>query len=148
MMPTIPDTTTLDGYLEAAAADFQTYFPGINAQVAGAEMKDLEVPAAIFRVDGIGDAELQDHAQVTFALDFYWDGAGGYRVAHQIWSWVYRRFLFHTAPSMEPVAFDPESGALRFTFRWDRIFKNDYEFHPLEVDGFVIREINIHLEVL
>ena len=143
-----PDTTALDGYLEAAAADFRTYFSGIDAQVAGAEMKDLEVPAAIFRVDGIGDSELQDHAQVTFALDFFWGGAGGYRVAHQIWSWVYRRFLFHTAPAMDPAEFEPETGALRFTYRWQRLFKNDYDFHPLEVNGFMVRNVHIHVETI
>ena len=154
------DTTTLDGYLKAAKADFQTYFPGspecpIAAHVGGAEMKDLKVPLAIFRVDGIEDAELQDHALVTFALDFFWDGAdrhggssGGYRVVHEIWSWVYRRFLFHSSPMMEPAGFDPETGALQYTYRWQRLFKNDYEFHPLEVEGFLIREINIHVEAL
>ncbi len=147
MMMSPPDTTTLDGYLAAAEADFDRYFdPGIETVVAGTCPIEMCAPMVVFRIDNLSPAELQDHALVTFALDFYWAGRGGYLVAHQIWSWVYRRFLFHTDPEMEVSDYDPETGTLCFTLRWARMFKNDYEFHPLEVDGFVIRNVHIHVE--
>ena len=135
-----------EAYLDDVRTDLQTYFPGLEVIKAGARVQPVPRPGIMLRMGEIGDSEFQDMAQVEFQIYLFWKGENGARVAHQLRSWAYRRFRWHRSPVCETGEFDPELGAIDYAISWTALIENDYSFHPLEVDGFLIREVSIDVE--
>lgn len=143
----------LNQYLQDARDDLARFFPGLTVIIAGAEkdnvgevIKRLPRPGVVLRTGRITDSEFQDHALVEIELYLFWKGENGANVAHQLRSWAYRRFRWHRSPEMETGEYDASTGAIDYVITWGTLVENDYSFNPLEVDGFVIREVQIHTE--
>ena len=133
-----------EAYLDAVKADLETHFSDrLKVIKAGALVQNVPRPGIMLRMGPIGDSQLQDTAEIAFELYLFWKGLTGGKVAHQLRSWAYRRFAWHRSPTCETGEYDPTLGAIDYAISWTALIRNDYSFHPLEVDGFVIREIGI-----
>ena len=138
---------TITEYIDAVKADYMLYFPLLTLVVAGAEVEDLPVPGVILRIANIEPGMTADMADVTMELILYWQGPEYGTIVMQLWSWVYRRFCFHTIPVGEPGEYDPEKGAVDYSISWKVMIENDYTFNPLPVDNVLIREVITEVEI-